>query len=50
MLKDKGIQTTVLSYDKMSDLVDTVKILKVVSEKTNNNIEGIERALLQNGM
>jgi len=51
MLKDKGIQTTILSFDKTSDMLDTMATLEVVSDKTNNNhIESIERALLQNGM
>ncbi|VDN45929.1 conserved protein of unknown function [Petrocella atlantisensis] len=51
MLKDKGIQVTVLSYDKISDMMDVLKTLENESEITNSKyIESIERALLQNGM
>jgi len=51
MLKDKGIQATVLTYDKTSDLLDEINTLKAVPHELNSkHIESIERALLQNGM
>ena len=51
MLKDKGIKTTVLSYENTSSLMNDVKMFEVVSDPSNiKYIESIERALLQNGM
>ncbi|MDF1616354.1 hypothetical protein [Petrocella sp. FN5] len=51
MLKDKGIQTTVLSYDNTSELMNALDTLELASDKANSKqMVSIERALLQNGM